>query len=290
MITGTIEKFQNRTNSVLELLIPSDHVCQTELIDAMRYVLMSPGKRIRPVIAYITAEALNVDLADIDLPAASIELIHAYSLVHDDLPAMDDDDLRRGLPTCHKKFSESTAILVGDALQSLAFETLSKIKKSYTISLIQELSKASGALGMAGGQAIDLAACGKNFDENTLENMHLLKTGALIGSSVIFPYIIKGTEDSALSNALKKYAKCIGLAFQVQDDILDVEGETEIIGKPRGSDADSDKTTYPRLMGLENARKKATDLIDESIESIAILGSRGEMLKKLAQFIINRNN
>ena len=290
MITGTIEKLQKRTNSVLELLIPSDHVCQTELIDAMRYVLMSPGKRIRPVIAYITAEALNVDLADIDLPAASIELIHAYSLVHDDLPAMDDDDLRRGLPTCHKKFSESTAILVGDALQSLAFETLSKIKKSYTISLIQELSKASGALGMAGGQAIDLAACGKNFDENTLENMHLLKTGALIGSSVIFPYIIKGTEDSALSNALKKYAKCIGLAFQVQDDILDVEGETEIIGKPRGSDADSDKTTYPRLMGLENARKKATDLIDESIESIAILGSRGEMLKKLAQFIINRNN
>ena len=290
MITGTIEKFQKRTNSVLELLIPSDHVCQNELIDAMRYVLMSPGKRIRPVIAYITAEALNVDLADIDLPAASIELIHAYSLVHDDLPAMDDDDLRRGLPTCHKKFSESTAILVGDALQSLAFETLSKIKKSYTISLIQELSKASGALGMAGGQAIDLAAYGKNFDENTLENMHLLKTGALIGSSVIFPYIIKGTEDSALSNALKKYAKCIGLAFQVQDDILDVEGETEIIGKPRGSDADSDKTTYPRLMGLENARKKATDLIDESIESIAILGSRGEMLKKLAQFIINRNN
>ena len=290
MITSTLEKFQRRTNSVLGPLIPSDKVCQTELIDAMRYVLMSPGKRIRPVIAYITAEALNVDLADIDLPAASIELIHAYSLVHDDLPAMDDDDLRRGVPTCHKKFSESTAILVGDALQSLAFETLSKIKKSYTISLIQELSKASGVLGMAGGQAIDLAACGKDFDENTLENMHLLKTGALIGSSVIFPYIIKGTQDSVLSNALKKYAKCIGLAFQVQDDILDVEGETEIIGKPRGSDADSEKTTYPRLMGLEKARKKATDLIDESIESIAILGRRGEKLKKLAQFIINRNN
>lgn len=290
MIENLIKQLQKRSNSILSTLVPKDNVSQSELIDAMRYVLMSPGKRIRPVISYITAETLDIDLNKIDLPAASIELIHAYSLVHDDLPAMDDDDLRRGLPTCHKKFSESTAILAGDALQSLAFETLSQIENDYAITLVKELSRASGVIGMAGGQAIDLAASGVEFDEMALENMHRLKTGALITASVMFPYIIGKNKNSNLSNALKQYAKCIGLAFQVQDDILDVEGETEIIGKPKGSDYKSDKTTYPKLMGLRNAKKRAIDLVEESCDAISFLGNKGNKLINLAQYIVNRNN
>ncbi|OUU76062.1 MAG: hypothetical protein CBC29_01820 [Methylococcaceae bacterium TMED69] len=290
MIIDLIKKLQKRSNSILSDLLLPNNVGQFELVDAMRYVLMSPGKRIRPIISYLTADALDVDLNEIDYPAASIELIHAYSLVHDDLPAMDDDDLRRGLPTCHKKYSESTAILAGDALQSLAFETLSQIKDDYAITLVKELSRASGVMGMAGGQAIDLAASGENFDEVSLENMHILKTGALISASVMFPYIIGKNNDSHLFNALKQYARCIGLAFQVQDDILDVEGETEITGKPKGSDYKSDKTTYPKLMGLQNAKKRAKDLVDESCDAISFLGSNADTLIKLARYIIKRNN
>lgn len=290
MIENLIKELQKRSNSILSVILPQNDASQSELVEAMRYVLMSPGKRIRPVISYITADALDIDLNKIDLPAASIELIHAYSLVHDDLPAMDDDDLRRGLPTCHKKFSESTAILTGDALQSLAFETLSQIKNDYAITLVRELSRASGVIGMAGGQAIDLASSGKEFDEKDLENMHRLKTGALITASVMFPYIIGKNNNPDLSNALKQYAKCIGLAFQVQDDILDVEGETEIIGKPKGSDHKSDKTTYPKLMGLRNAKKRAIDLIEESCDAISFLGNKGDNLINLARYIVNRNN
>ena len=290
MIENLIKELQKRSNSILSVILPQNDASQSELVEAMRYVLMSPGKRIRPVISYITADALDIDLNKIDLPAASIELIHAYSLVHDDLPAMDDDDLRRGLPTCHKKFSESTAILTGDALQSLAFETLSQIKNDYAITLVRELSRASGVIGMAGGQAIDLASSGKEFDEKGLENMHRLKTGALITASVMFPYIIGKNNNPTLSNALKQYAKCIGLAFQVQDDILDVEGETEIIGKPKGSDHKSDKTTYPKLMGLRNAKKRAIDLIEESCDAISFLGNKGDKLVNLARYIVNRNN
>ena len=290
MIENLIKELQKRSNSILSEILPQNDASQSELVEAMRYVLMSPGKRIRPVISYITADALDIDLNKIDLPAASIELIHAYSLVHDDLPAMDDDDLRRGLPTCHKKFSESTAILTGDALQSLAFETLSQIKNDYAITLVRELSRASGVIGMAGGQAIDLASSGKEFDEKSLENMHRLKTGALITASVMFPYIIGKNNNPDLSNALKQYAKCIGLAFQVQDDILDVEGETEIIGKPKGSDHKSDKTTYPKLMGLRNAKKRAIDLIEESCDAISFLGNKGDNLINLARYIVNRNN
>ncbi len=290
MIENLIKELQKRSNSTLSVILPQNDASQSELVEAMRYVLMSPGKRIRPVISYITADALDIDLNKIDLPAASIELIHAYSLVHDDLPAMDDDDLRRGLPTCHKKFSESTAILTGDALQSLAFETLSQIENDYAITLVRELSRASGVIGMAGGQAIDLASSGKEFDEKGLENMHRLKTGALITASVMFPYIIGKNNNPDLSNALKQYAKCIGLAFQVQDDILDVEGETEIIGKPKGSDHKSDKTTYPKLMGLRNAKKRAIDLIEESCDAISFLGNKGDNLINLARYIVNRNN
>ncbi len=290
MIENLIKELQKRSNSILSEILPQNDASQSELVEAMRYVLMSPGKRIRPVISYITADALDIDLNKIDLPAASIELIHAYSLVHDDLPAMDDDDLRRGLPTCHKKFSESTAILTGDALQSLAFETLSQIENDYAITLVRELSRASGVIGMAGGQAIDLASSGKEFDEKGLENMHRLKTGALITASVMFPYIIGKNNNPDLSNALKQYAKCIGLAFQVQDDILDVDGETEIIGKPKGSDHKSDKTTYPKLMGLRNAKNRAIDLIEESCEAISFLGNKGDKLINLARYIVNRNN
>lgn len=290
MIENLIKELQKRSNSILSVILPQIDASQSELVEAMRYVLMSPGKRIRPVISYITADALDIDLNKIDLPAASIELIHAYSLVHDDLPAMDDDDLRRGLPTCHKKFSESTAILTGDALQSLAFETLSQIENDYAITLVGELSRASGVIGMAGGQAIDLASSGKEFDEKGLENMHRLKTGALITASVMFPYIIGKNNNPDLSNALKQYAKCIGLAFQVQDDILDVEGETEIIGKPKGSDHKSDKTTYPKLMGLRKAKKRAIDLIEESCDAISFLGNKGDKLINLARYIVNRNN
>ncbi len=260
----------------------------------MRYAVLAPGKRIRPVLTYATGLALAAPDERLDAPAVAVELIHAYSLIHDDLPAMDDDDLRRGRPTCHRQFDEATAILAGDALQALAFEVLLGDAASATsadcrLAMSQALARASGSRGMAGGQALDLAAVGQQLNLSELETIHHHKTGALIRASVDLGYLASNNRDSALRERLDRYATCIGLAFQVQDDILDVEGATEVIGKPQGSDADLDKPTYPNLLGMAAAKQTAQSLCDEAIACLAPLGARGDTLRLIADYIVRRD-
>ena len=283
-----------RANDALERFLPPANQPPTRLHEAMRYAALAPGKRIRPVLAYATGEALGVSLALLDPAAAAVEFIHAYSLIHDDLPAMDDDDLRRGRPTCHRQFDEATAILAGDALQALAFEALLHdsargLSDACRLAMVQVLAQASGSRGMAGGQALDLSAVGKKLSLAELENMHKHKTGALIRASVKLGLLASGSSDTDLDQRLERYATCIGLAFQVQDDILDVEGATEVIGKPQGSDADRDKPTYPNLLGTEQAKATARQLCDDAIACLAPLGARGETLAMIARFIVKRD-
>ena len=283
-----------RANDALDRFLPRADLAPARLHEAMRYAVLAPGKRIRPVLTYATGQALGVALDVLDPAAVAVELIHAYSLIHDDLPAMDDDDLRRGRPTCHKQFDEATAILAGDALQALAFESLLQdgarnLPSACRLAMVQVLAQASGSLGMAGGQALDLAAVGKKLSLDELENMHKHKTGALIRASVKLGLLASGSEDEDLEQRLDRYATCIGLAFQVQDDILDVEGATEVIGKPQGSDADRDKPTYPNLLGMDEAKATAKRLCDEAIGSLAPLGERGATLAMIAEFIVKRD-
>jgi farnesyl diphosphate synthase len=259
----------------------------------MRYAVLAPGKRIRPVLAYATGTALGAPLEALDPVAVAVELIHAYSLIHDDLPAMDDDDLRRGRPTCHRQFDEATAILAGDALQALAFEVLltpaAQAAPERRLEMVRTLAVASGSLGMAGGQALDLGAVGRELTLAELENIHVHKTGALIRASVRLGYLSSDCRDEALAERLERYAHCIGLAFQVHDDILDVEGVTEVIGKPQGSDASLDKPTYADLLGLEGARRTARALCAEAVAALAPLGARGETLALIAEYIVHRD-
>ena len=285
---------QARTNDALDRFLPPAGQAPQRLHEAMRYSVMAPGKRIRPVLTYATGAAFGVALEMLDPAAVAVELIHAYSLIHDDLPAMDDDDLRRGRPTCHRQFDEATAILAGDALQALAFESLlhdsaRALPSACRLAMVQVLAHASGSHGMAGGQALDLSAVGKRLSLEQLENMHKHKTGALIRASVKLGLLASGSEDQDLDSRLERYATCIGLAFQVQDDILDVEGATEVIGKPQGSDADRDKPTYPNLLGMDEAKATARRLCDEAIESLAPLGPRGDTLRMIADFIVRRD-
>ena len=283
-----------RANDALDHFLPRAELAPMRLHQAMRYAVLAPGKRIRPVLTYATGQALGVALKVLDPAAVAVELIHAYSLIHDDLPAMDDDDLRRGRPTCHRQFDEATAILAGDALQALAFETLlhdcaRSLPSACRLGMVQVLAQASGSLGMAGGQALDLSAVGKKLTLNELENMHKHKTGALIRASVKLGLLASGNQDEDLDQRLERYATCIGLAFQVQDDILDVEGVTEIIGKPQGSDADRDKPTYPNLLGMDEAKATARRLCEEATANLASLGARGETLAMIADFIVKRD-
>lgn len=261
---------------------------------AMYYAATIGGKRIRPILNYATGNALGVSLERLDCPACAVELLHAYSLVHDDLPAMDDDDLRRGNPTCHKKFDEATAILAGDALQALAFTILAKnddpaISAQNKLRMIEVLGDASGAQGMAAGQAIDLAAVGHSLSLTALEDMHRLKTGALIRASVVLPTLVAGIEDPAVVNALDAYAAAIGLAFQIVDDILDVVSDTETLGKTQGADIARDKPTYPSLLGLEGARKHARDLHGEAIASLDLINNDLTELRLIADYVVNRS-
>ena len=283
-----------RANDALDRFLPPAAQPPMRLHEAMRYAALAPGKRIRPVLVYATGQALGVSLEVLDAAAAAVEFIHAYSLIHDDLPAMDDDDLRRGRPTCHRQFDEATAILAGDALQALAFEALlhdsaRSLSDSCRLAMVQVLAQASGSLGMAGGQALDLSAVGKKLTLAELENMHKHKTGALIRASVKLGLLASGNKDTDLDQRLERYATCIGLAFQVQDDILDVEGATEVIGKPQGSDADRDKPTYPNLLGMEQAKATARQLCDDAIASLAPLAARGDTLAMIANFIVKRD-
>ena len=291
-----VEALQARANAALERFLPNPGQPPQRLHEAMRYAALAPGKRIRPVLTYATGCALDVNPEQLDAPAAAVELIHAYSLIHDDLPAMDDDDLRRGRPTCHRQFDQATAILAGDALQSLAFEVLStdmptaRIGKTRVTAMLQALAHASGSRGMAGGQAMDLEAVGTHLMLDELESIHKHKTGALIGAAVKLGYLGSERDDDDIENRLDRYATCIGLAFQVQDDILDVEGATEVIGKPQGSDHDNDKPTYPKLLGMEQAKSTARRLSTEAVDCLAPLGDKARTLQSIAEYIVDRDH
>lgn len=262
------------------------------LEEAVLYAVHNGGKRIRPVLAYAGAEAVGGTLDDADTCACAVELIHAYSLVHDDLPAMDNDDLRRGLPTCHVRFDEATAILAGDALQALAFELLATDagKPATSLAMIATLAKAAGWAGMVGGQSLDIDGAGSLKSEQDLALMHGLKTGALIRASVLLGAQSTGRASGAQLASLDTFARCIGLAFQVKDDILDVEGDTEVLGKQQGKDQARDKPTYAALLGVAGARAKMQSLLEEGNAALADFGASAAGLKGVAAYIIERSH
>jgi geranylgeranyl diphosphate synthase type II len=275
-----------------EILLNGENASRLER--AMYYAVMNGGKRLRPILAYAAAEALGAEADCADIAACSIECIHAYSLIHDDLPAMDDDNLRRGKPTCHIQFDEATAILAGDALQSLAFELLcdarqQQITENLQLRMLQVLTKAVGRHGMVAGQSIDFYGTGLTITEEDLAIMHGLKTGALISASIMLGAMSTGKADILELDCLGEYAKALGLAYQVKDDILDVEGDTAVIGKQHGKDEALGKITYPTLLGIEGARDKAISLCDKAISALDIFGSSADPLRELASYVIKRN-
>lgn len=295
--TALLTAHYARVNQALQRFIAPLPFQSSPLVQAMEYGALLGGKRLRPFLVYATGEMLHADSAALDAPAAAVECIHAYSLIHDDLPAMDDDSLRRGQPTCHIKFGEDTAILAGDALQTLAFTILADtpmpgVTAENRIAMISELAQASGVAGMCGGQALDLAAEGQQIDLSALEQIHRHKTGALIRSAVRLGALAAGEQGRNALPELNRYASAIGLAFQVQDDILDVVGDTAIIGKRQGADQHLGKSTYPALMGLESARGKAWELYQESLSALEALAAQGfdtTSLQLLSSYIIERN-
>lgn len=287
--------FQTRIDNFLAQQLNKLSINDDKLYQAMRYGLLIGGKRMRPYLAYITGEALGASLDDIDGIAGALECIHAYSLIHDDLPAMDDDDLRRGQPTCHKAFDEATAILAGDSLQTLAFDILanhnfSKAIKPKQIKLIQQLVSASGYQGMCGGQALDLAATNQQIDLDDLEKLHSLKTGALLQASVLMSAECAPKVTEKDKDALTKYAQLIGLAYQVQDDIIDITSTEEQLGKPIGSDLAANKSTYPALLGLEGAQQKAENLFQQALQALTSLPYNTQSLAEFATFIVKRSS
>ncbi|KAF6664437.1 (2E,6E)-farnesyl diphosphate synthase [Pantoea sp. EKM101V] len=292
-----LDAYQQQVNAALTRFIAPLPFQSSPLVNAMHYGALLGGKRLRPFLVYATGEMLRADPASLDAPAAAVECIHAYSLIHDDLPAMDDDALRRGQPTCHIKYGEDTAILAGDALQTLAFSILTDaampgVSAEYRLRMISELANASGVAGMCGGQALDLAAEGKSVDLDQLEQIHRHKTGALIRSAVRLGAFTAGDAAREALPLLDRYAEAIGLAFQVQDDILDVVGDTAVIGKRQGADQQLGKSTYPSLLGLENARAKARDLYQEALDALELLAAHSyntTALQALASFIIERD-
>ena len=280
-----LESYQARVNQKLEDLLPDD---DSTLISAMRYSVLNGGKRLRPILAYLTGELNDTEAEYIDTLASSLELIHCYSLIHDDLPAMDDDELRRGNPTTHKKYDEATAILAGDALQPLAFELISKIKTSdrNKVQMISSLSEACGYLGMVGGQIKDINS-NQIKDVESLDSMHSEKTGRLIQASIETAGILSGLSASDIES-LKEYGGKIGLAFQIQDDIIDIESPSTLSGKDQGSDVKKDKLTYPSIVGIENSKVRAFDLAEEAKEKLQLLDRNTDNLCKLADYIVSR--
>lgn len=286
------QTYQNRIEEVLQAILPKN---DQPLSEPMRYSVLDGGKRIRPLLAYAGGEALGITVELLDMPAAAIELIHAYSLIHDDLPCMDDDDLRRGKATSHIAFDEATAVLTGDALQTLAFEILSqplhKISAENQLKILHLLSTASGASGMVKGQMIDLTAVGETLTEKQLETMHEHKTGALIKASVLMPtYCNNDAEDRFVVQRknLEDYADAIGLAFQVRDDILDIQSDTETLGKQQGADIAADKPTYPSILGMNVAKEKLYQLHQKALNSLEGFGKEAELLREIAEFIVKR--
>jgi len=291
-VATRVPDYQKRIEEVLARSLEIDGAATPRLLEAMRYSTLAGGKRVRPVLVYATGEALGAPLELLDSAAAAVELIHVYSLVHDDLPAMDDDDLRRGRPTCHRAYDEATAILVGDALQARAFEVLANAPASIApaarIEMLRLLADAIGTRGMAGGQAIDLEAVKQTLDAAALERMHRQKTGALIQASVMLGASAAGLSNAAQRAALAEFGAEIGLAFQIQDDILDVEGTTSALGKRAGADADRVKPTYPSVLGIGAARAAALARRDRALAALRPLGPRFEPLAEFAEFLVAR--
>lgn len=295
MISGYQALSQARVNAALDSLFVAPGPELTRLYDAMRYSVMNGGKRVRPLLVYAACEALGGVVEQANGAACAVELIHAYSLVHDDLPAMDDDDLRRGQPTTHKAFDEACAILAGDGLQSLAFSVLTDPRLTphsadTRLSMVSALAQAAGPAGMVGGQAIDLGSVGLKLDQTALAFMHRHKTGALIEASVRLGALASGNASQVQLDALQIYARAIGLAFQVQDDILDVESDTATLGKRQGADIARDKPTYPALLGLKEAKDYALELRDQALTALHPFDAAAEPLRALARYIVERRS
>ena len=286
---------QDRAEKALDQRLPPTTTIPERLHQAMRYSALGGGKRLRPLLTYATGCALGLNLDLLDGPACAVEMIHVYSLIHDDLPAMDDDTLRRGKPTCHIAFDEATAILAGDGLQAQAFHVLAhdpslKVPAENRIAMIECLAHASGSFGMVGGQAIDLDSVGQQIDLAALENMHIKKTGALIRASVKLAALAQTPLDPAVGHQLDFYAKCIGLSFQIQDDILDEESDTQTLGKTQGKDKDNNKPNYPLLLGLAGAKRKALEMHEAALDSLKTLGPEADLLRDISSFIIERKH
>jgi geranylgeranyl diphosphate synthase type II len=288
-----ISDYTAQVDAQLEATLPAASGPAKHLFAAMRYSTFNGGKRVRPALCFAAAEAVASSDSNTAKVAAAVEMIHAYSLIHDDLPAMDDDDLRRGKPTCHIQFGEATAILAGDGLQSLAFQLLtelSDIPAQTTVELIALLSRLGGCAGMVTGQAIDLAATGTALNLQQLKTMHAHKTGALIEASVVMGAMATAQASPEQLSALKEFSRAIGLAFQIQDDILDVESSTEQLGKQQGSDVTNQKSTYTSILGLEQARAEAAGLYNQSMQALEIFADKADSLRAIASFIIKRNH
>ena len=290
-----LREYQARVNKALIDRLPDSDAPATQLPVAMNYAVTNGGKRVRPVLVYATGKALGISMERLDTPACALEMMHAYSLVHDDLPAMDDDDLRRGKPTCHKAFDEAIAILAGDALQALAFTVLAlnpdpQLSDQAKLLMIRELGCASGADGMAAGQAIDLEAVGHTLNLEQLENMHRHKTGALIKASVLIPAMMNLQPGDDTLKRLDEYGAAIGLSFQIVDDILDVVSDTETLGKTQGADIALNKPTYPALLGLDGARRHAQDMHEKALAALRGLGAEFDELRSLSAYIVKRTH
>lgn len=289
--TRWMTSHQSRFEQVLQGLLPQPDIAPQRLHQAMRYAVLEGGKRVRPLLAFAAGELVGAELARLNVAAAAVELIHAYSLVHDDMPCMDDDVLRRGKPTCHVQYDEATALLVGDSLQTLAFQLLSEHTlnddASQQLEMLKMLAVASGSRGMAGGQAIDLDSVGKQLCLPELENMHIHKTGALIRAAILL-----GAQCGSMSPLeiakLDHFGRCVGLAFQVVDDVLDAEADTATLGKTAGKDATNDKPTYVTLLGVQAARDMAQNLHREAMDALAGFGRGAQRLQELANFIVLR--
>jgi len=285
-------RYRARVEEALERCLPPSTETPERLHSAMRYAVLTGGKRIRALLVYATGLALGASAERFDRTACAVELIHAYSLVHDDLPPMDDDDLRRGHPTCHRAYDEATAILVGDALQALAFQQIADdeaLPAEARVAMIRELATAAGSRGMVGGQAIDLAAVGDALDLAALERMHALKTGALIVASIRLAALATGASEADIER-LARYGTRIGLAFQIQDDVLDVEGDTEVLGKASGADHRHGKPTYPALLGLDEAKRNARALVEDACEALTPFAASADVLRALAIHIVERDH
>jgi farnesyl diphosphate synthase len=289
-----LEAWRERMERALARRLPPANEVPARLHEAMRYSVLGGGKRVRPALMFATAQTLGLSEDEVEAAACAIELIHVYSLVHDDLPAMDDDDLRRGRPTCHKAYDEATAILVGDALQPLAFQLLVRdpalpAAPAIRLRLVDLLSEASGTYGMAGGQAIDLEVQGRKLDIAQVEDMHARKTGAIIRASVLMAAACAPQLSTHLYAALNRFATAIGLAFQIQDDLLDVIGDVSTLGKATGADREHAKPTHPAVIGIAASQERVHFLHNEALDALVPFGERAAPLRSLAHWLLSRH-